>query len=133
MSFLRKPSKEDLRCFVEKLGEQSIPDARTVDLKEMIILSKNYEAEFLRRLAETHLETRHRKKKLALEMEERKIELERLRMEKTNEMIETMNVVEMIFYSYEIEFIKRIRNSKPRKMSLLCICPFSNAKQGRFV
>ncbi|GFU51528.1 hypothetical protein TNCV_81641 [Trichonephila clavipes] len=58
MAFWGKGRKKDLVCVVTELGEAVLEDMKVIELKQIIVGSKNFEVEFVRNLLETVMSER---------------------------------------------------------------------------
>ena len=81
MSFLSKANKPDLIIIAEELGESASEELRVIDLKKLIVKSKNYEEEFVRNLCENTISARLEKEREERQSKEREFELEKQRLE----------------------------------------------------
>ncbi|GFV45570.1 hypothetical protein TNCV_4240941 [Trichonephila clavipes] len=79
MAFLGKGRKKDLVYVATELGEVVSEDMKVVELKQIIVGSKNFEVEFVKNLLETVM----REDQLERETREREFQLECLRIKQS--------------------------------------------------
>ncbi|GFT80808.1 CCHC-type domain-containing protein [Trichonephila clavipes] len=88
MAFLGKAKKQDLILLAEELGQRVSDKMTNIDLRNIIIGSKDYEEEFVRAQLSVILEERFEReseekiaRQLAIEQQQREFELEKMRLE----------------------------------------------------
>ncbi|GFU80920.1 hypothetical protein TNCV_1276671 [Trichonephila clavipes] len=88
MAFLWKAKKQDLVLLAEELGQKVSDKMTNIDLKNIIISSKEYEEKFVRSQLSVILQERFEReseekiaRQYAIEQQQREFELEKMRLE----------------------------------------------------
>lgn len=87
MSYLGKSKKCDLIKLASELGETVPPESKIIDLKEIIINSKNYDEPFVKEVLLEIINERIKQEEQIEREKEREFELQKLRIENENKLI----------------------------------------------